>query len=368
VTNKYIWTPITLLCGRICRCHTRIRVPFVHPLLLNRTSNLLFVPRSLALSMPKLSMRFYLIKWKNIIHATLSRMKTLHVSLPNLQVNLFKSLVFPVMSYGSQIWGPALFKQALTTSPTANTLDKVQLQFLHMISRVPGRTHHMSLLHEFGFIPTVYSHMCIAVRFWTKVVDMPDTRMLKQAMISDIDLMISRKCTVCWAYYFFQAMSLLDLCSHPSSIPDVDTCLSLQFDITTVKRKLVAKALSFITPEESPTVVPRCPRTCSSSRVTGFTYRYWIGMQEMSVAPHLNTFIPAHHRQLLVRLRLNGLPFQVVLGRQSGVDRSQRFCKVHPTLNSTHPNFSHNCVEDTRHFLLECPVYAAIRAHPRYLV
>ena len=113
-------------------------------------------------------------------------------------------------------------------------------------------------------------------------------------------------------------------------------------------------------------VISYLPRTCPSSCVTGFTYRYWVGMKQGIAAPHLKRYILPYHRQLLIRLRLSSLPLQVEQGKRTNIPRDQRFCQVHALYSDARPGFHHDCVEDIRHFLLECPAYAAIRTHRRY--
>ena len=57
-------------------------------------------------------------------------------------------------------------------------------------------------------------------------------------------------------------------------------------------------------------------------------------------------------------LRLNNLPASLTY---------KRFCLVHSIYKDARPDFHHDCVEDIRHFLLECPAYAVIRSHPRFV-
>jgi len=142
-----------------------------------------------------------------------------------------------------------------------------------MISGVSGRTSHLALLHEFGRSPMSHSFIKLSARFWNKVMAMDDTRLLKQAMLDDIVLMIKRKCTVCWAYHFLSTMHHLGLCASADAFSSIQECTVLNFPEVNVTSALTARALSFCTPLQSPVVLPRCPRTCPSSSVTGFTYR-----------------------------------------------------------------------------------------------
>jgi len=84
-------------------------------------------------------------------------------------------------------------------------------------------------------------------------------------------------------------------------------------------------------------------------------------------APHLKQYIPPYNRLVLVRLRLSSLPLQVELGKRTKTIRHERFCLVHSIYKDARPDFHHDCVEDIHHFLLECPAYAVIRSHPRFV-
>ena len=152
-----------------------------------------------------------------------------------------------------------------------------------------------------------------------------------------------------------------------SSTPEI--CLALRFDVKEVRKRLLARARTFCTPSLPPTTLPRCPRTCASDHVTGFTYRFWVGMTADTCAPHLSQHMSPVLRRFLVRLRLSCLGLEVELGRRARppVPRTLRHCCTHGMFALVRPCFHHDMVEDIRHFLLECPAYNAVRSHPRYL-
>jgi len=301
-------------------------------------------------------------------HAFLGRCKTLGLTLPDLLIRLFKILVHPVFTYGIQIWGVPLLAKCLKAPqrPTGSPLDNIQMHFQRRLSGAHGTAHHLSMLHEFGMLPIHYHTLKLAVRFWTKTATLPTTRMLHQALRSDLSLMLTRPCRKCWSYHFLHAMHTLGLCASPLSFTSTDECLTLKFDEKDIVECLSQRALLFCTPSLPPASLPRCPRTCPSEWVTGFTYRFWIGRKSGFAAPYLKTSMPPCHRQALTRLCLSNASIAVELGKRTGTARSQRFCQVHHLFGGTRPHFTHDRVEDIRHILLECPAYAAIRTCPKY--
>ena len=255
------------------------------------------------------------------------------------------------------------------SDPTNNSLDSVQLQFLRCISGVHGRTHKLSLLHEFDRLPIVFHMIKSAAKFWNKISDYSDTRLIKTALYSDLDFMIRRHCQRTWAYAFLHTMHVLDLCPSLDTLDTPDKCLALRFDLKELRKRLTARARTYCTPSLPPATLPRCPRTCASDVVTGFTYRFWVGMTAATVAPHLSRHMPPFLRRFLVRLRLSSLGLEVEKGRHARPPllRPLRHCCTHDTFALARPGYHHNMVEDIRHFLLECPAYNAIRSYPRYL-
>jgi hypothetical protein len=97
-----------------------------------------------------------------------------------MQVHLFGALVAPVLSYCSEVWGPALFskggigrRSSAVTQMLTNPQHAVQFDFL--IRALGGHLRKSIakpvMLREFGTQPLAYQWFKSAVCFWNKVVD-----------------------------------------------------------------------------------------------------------------------------------------------------------------------------------------------------
>jgi hypothetical protein len=101
--------------------------------------------------------------------------------------------------------------------------------------------------------------------------------MLQQALRGDITLMFIHHCEKCWSYQFLHAMHFLEFCASPFSFASVESCIQLRFSEENIVTFLAQRALTFCSPSLPPTSLPRCPHTCLSEWVTGFTYRFGWG-------------------------------------------------------------------------------------------
>ena len=104
------------------------------------------------------------------------------------------------------------------------------------------------------------------------------------------------------------------------------------------------------------------PRVSDSSNVMSSTYMAWMNDRVSQPAPYIKHGRPIHPNHLLdlMRFRLGVHWLAVVTGRWSnpvdgtagGVPRPYRRCR----------KCSEGCIEDERHFLMECQSYSHIRA------
>jgi exonuclease III len=302
-------------------------------------------------------------------HGLLTRMKSHHISRPDLQCRLFKTMVRSAYSYGCQVWGSELLPnllRMLTATQTGTTAfrtllssvpEQAQLYFLRILAGVGKTCHLQMILHEFGMLPVTFHYTKLMIRFWNRTLECSTETLLQRALRSDIQLMLSRNRS-CWSYFFLSTMHALQLMTSPQGLT-MEELLSLRFDEKKVSALLEAKFYEYLHPPSS-----RCPRSCASEHVKGQTYSRWLGMKIDKAAPHVSCFIPREIRILLIRLRLDCSDLAVTQGRYNGTDRKSRLCRVHRFRNTACG--THDCVEDLRHFILECPAYTAIRASPYF--
>ena len=95
------------------------------------------------------------------------------------------------------------------------------------------------------------------------------------------------------------------------------------------------------------------PRSISDEVPITYTrYRTWIIDNHPSPC-HLDAFIPTNIKHIILRLRCTSFPLAIQAGRlgKHKIPRSQRRCKA----------CNQGCVEDEKHFLIECPLYTQIR-------
>jgi len=87
----------------------------------------------------------------------LHRCRQLHMDTPGLACRLFDALIWPMLCYGAQIWGPALARhQVHSLDPKGNPYDALHMKFLRAVGGLPKSSHKASVLAEFGRIPLIH--------------------------------------------------------------------------------------------------------------------------------------------------------------------------------------------------------------------
>ena len=126
--------------------------------------------------------------------AMLARCKEHGVSNLSMQVQLFNTLVSPILCYCSEVWGPALLRQpgsgaALVGKLQDNVISRVQYLFLRTIAgRVRKSTCRMLLSREFGAQPLVCTWLRAALAMWNRAVELGDASLLGRAMRENLRL------------------------------------------------------------------------------------------------------------------------------------------------------------------------------------
>ena len=92
---------------------------------------------------------------------------------------LFDVMILPILCYGSEIWGFQFY----------DVLEKVQRSWCRKLLGVPNHTTNEAVLGECGRLPIYYHTMKRFIRYWVKLIQMPQERLPRQAylMLCNLD-------------------------------------------------------------------------------------------------------------------------------------------------------------------------------------
>jgi hypothetical protein len=108
-----------------------------------------------------------------------SRLRQHHISQFEMRCRMFDVLVEPVLSYGSQIWGPNMISKWLfrRDGGPACTADTLHHEFLCATAGVAARGKSRSMvLREFHRISLPFRWTLLATGWWEKLRSMPTSR------------------------------------------------------------------------------------------------------------------------------------------------------------------------------------------------
>ena len=84
----------------------------------------------------------------------------------DLLFELFDSMIAPVLLYSSEVWGFTLAKD----------IEKVQTNFCRYVLGVPSHTPNNAVLSETGRVPMYVRYFKRCIKYWLKVIAMPNNR------------------------------------------------------------------------------------------------------------------------------------------------------------------------------------------------
>ena len=111
-----------------------------------------------------------------------------------MQLQLFQSLVAPVLCYASEIWGFA----------EAKKVETVHLKFLKMILKVRKTTPSCIVYKECNVYPLYLTRLFRVINFWLKIIKLDDNESLKMLYLSSLvihDNTCINNAPSCWAHH-----------------------------------------------------------------------------------------------------------------------------------------------------------------------
>ena len=131
---------------------------------------------------------------KRALFNLFSSIENFDIMYVNMQLQLFQSLVAPVLCYASEIWGFA----------EAKKVEIVHLKFLKMILKVRKTTPSCIVYKECNVYPLYLTRLFRVINFWLKIIKLDDNESLKMLYLSSLvihDNTCINNATSCWAHH-----------------------------------------------------------------------------------------------------------------------------------------------------------------------
>jgi hypothetical protein len=261
---------------------------------------------------------------------------------PALRHHMFKALVLPVLSYGSELWGG--FTDTFTTDSyyAGAHAEKIHTMFLRWYTGAARSTHKRLLAQAAGTLPLGAHWDSRTFAFWNRLAAMSDNRLARLAFKDNITLM--RQGGQCWASraveHFSELGALGPLAMDHPVIPLWNIKVSAEPGISECNDALWARYCY------NPRALP--PHPVHVAGRTLFTFACWFKQLTNGLQVHHN--VPAQHWKRLLAF---------CTGRHVLASKAALWHRTPP----------HLCVcpccggapEDEVHFVLECRAYAALR-------
>ena len=93
---------------------------------------------------------------------------------PPCMIYLFQSLIQPILTYGSDVWG--------INEKGRDSVDKVMLWFLRLLLGVKATTSNIITFGECGIIPTDTTCQINCILYFERLKALPDSRIVKKSL------------------------------------------------------------------------------------------------------------------------------------------------------------------------------------------
>ena len=236
---------------------------------------------------------------------------------------LFDQMVVPVLIYGCELWG---FKKS-------ETIERVQYKFCKYILNVGQNTPNAAALGDCGRFPLFVTCLLRCIKFWVKLLHMPEHRYQKQVYSMLINLDNSGKSN--WVSHVRTLLfeSGFGYVWMAQGVGDVNNFLK-EFEVR-VKDMAIQNWHSDI-------------ELCNK------LYYYGAFKSMLTLERYVYCIPNKKHRTALAKLRCSNHELAIEIGRHIDISREERICKY-----CLHHGY--NIVEDETHFMQECILYNDLR-------
>ena len=268
---------------------------------------------------------------RKALHAMRRRCAELGLNSPGLHMELFDALVRPVLSYGSEVWATQFMTAA------SNPCNSLHGSLLRGVLGVRQSTPTQVVLAEFGRFPLVTFWAKLMARFWSRLARMDDGRLTKQAFMLSVQLAgctngslpVAHRSWASHAAGLFEALGIPVDLQAPAPVGEAQ-----------VEKAMQARWLAELA-------------ACEKSKVQHYVHmvRNGIGAHGYQPAAYLAAVADRPRRVRLAQLRTGSHWLKLETGRWQKLERAQRIC----------PHCDAAAVEDERHMVFDCALYAGLR-------
>ena len=239
-----------------------------------------------------------------------------------LQLNLFNSLVEPVMSYACESWGLR----------EADKLEKIHLAFLKSILGVRKSTPSAFIYRELGVYPLILKRKIRVIKYWLKILSLSDQNPVKQMYNVLLSELSTNDRTVNWA----------------SLVRDLLCEAGFGYIWFSQNSSNKSKFINELTFRLKCSFEQKLNTVIDTDLSKNRLFRHL--NQEHSFKEYLN-FLDKHKIIALTKIRLCSHNFLIERGRwqRPKLDIVRRTCNICDS------------IEDEYHVIIECPTYIDIR-------
>jgi len=278
----------------------------------------------------------------------IKRSRQIHIENLNIMSRLYESLVNSIAMYGSQVWGTKFLKCDTIEQVFNNPPQKLQLQFLRIVSGCHSHICRMSLLKEFKLEPMQIRIAMSCAKLWNNAWKFGG--IAKETLISDISLFCKgyRKN---WTAMFLDCMYYIGMITyedwHSIKYRKPHDFQSLYFDENLIKIKFMDRYEQLW-----PTSLQGWMSNIRRSGAAFVKYHDWFYMPEVTQHMHFKANLSQHYMKCLIQFRLGSNCLAI---NDHNIPKDRRTCP-----------FCIHTIEDEDHFIFHCPGYHKIRSCCNY--
>lgn len=273
-----------------------------------------------------------------------------HLNLaPKLSLHLYNTLVRPICTFSSEIWGAFDKSQDKMFNILSDSYDsfdqacyeKLDLKFSKSILGVNKKSSNVAVRGELGRFPTIIFILKMVIKNWIRIVNYDNNSLLFDTYLCNLQLLYDKK--KCWLSHIYHLINdklgmqqmwvnqghnknMLNKC-----IKNMETIFEFQW-----KNEL--------------------NRKCGKNRTGGNKLRtYNLFKTDFAYEKYLDMQPNFHMRQKITKFRISSHKLEIEVGRYSGrgkkIPEHERLCK-HCDLH---------VIENEEHVLMYCPKYEFAR-------